>query len=123
MFKKTLNLKMKIIFYADSNNQFCCFLPYYPFFVCFYALNKMSLGQTGCLSNFYFFFLLAAEASSFLIQFYDLWDTMPYLWLWTLSPTQLLPRETVGFLRGGSILSVCLCPLTSLNSHQTVLFW
>ena len=32
----------------------------------FYALNKTPLGETGCLNNLYY--LLAAQASAFLIQ-------------------------------------------------------
>ena len=36
----------------------------------FYTLNKTPLGETGCLINFYY--LLAAQASSFLIHHFFL---------------------------------------------------
>ena len=42
----------------------------------FYTLDKTPLGETGCLNNLYY--LLAGQASSFLIHFLcELLDTMP----------------------------------------------
>ena len=94
----------------------------------FYTLNKTPLGETGCLSIF--FYLLAAQTSSFLIHplsqtqsvraplvpYYSLFSTcVTYGMLCHVICHQVLPTQPfLGkqriFLGVASILRVCLCP-------------
>ena len=109
-------------------------------FSCFYALNKTPIQEIGCLS--YPQFLLAAQASSFLIltHFQTQSVRSPLLTCHSLLsicvtyeasccsiahqllPTQPLPREAGGFTRGGKYVKQV--PLsTYLVSHQNCKTW
>ena len=46
-----------------------------------FSLNKTPLGETGCQRNPYFFYLLVAQASSFLIHPLSQHSQLGYLWL------------------------------------------
>ena len=47
----------------------------------YFYLNKTPLGETGCLSNPDFFYLLVAQASSLLIHPLCQHSQLGYLWL------------------------------------------
>ena len=103
----------------------------------FYTLNKTPLSESGCLSNLYY--LLAAQASSFLIHLLfrrnhlaRTWEFPPHcaglVWLTRHHASQLvtkgflptlLHREAEDFPRGGKYFNHV--PRLTFTSHQKIL--